>query len=300
MGYDVGDPLLDRAGAEAEVVNGGPSGVRLALTACPQLRALWDGACSRAAKRVELKLFRYNDTRHHNVWAVNYITKEAYLDGYDYFFRVNDDSEFRVSVGERAGHTRLTARQAAGWTSHLVEAMQMNEDFGAAGGRCSAAGPLPTFTRPCAQCWTPRTLAFGRTPSSAARTLRSLGGSPSTPPPELRTALTALTRRFHFPFSFGNWWSDDWITFAYSRRFSLWLYDVDIHHHQHMPRYVINWKVEPLVGVVACLSASRTTRCASRPSWTARRCVGGSGCARPGRSPSSAGECFFGGAAMLV
>lgn len=46
---------------------------------------------------------------------------------------------------------------------------------------------------------------------------------------------------FHFPFTFGNWWSDDWITFAYSRRFSLWLYDVDIHHHQHAPRYNINW-----------------------------------------------------------
>ncbi len=78
VGYDAGDPLLDRPGAEAE------------------LHKLWNERCASRHKHVELRLFRYNDTRHFNVWAVNYITKEAYLDGYDYFFRINDDSEFRV------------------------------------------------------------------------------------------------------------------------------------------------------------------------------------------------------------
>lgn len=108
VGYDAGDPLLDAVGAEA------------------RLQSLWSSRCAAENKRVELKLFRYNDTRNHNVWAVNYITKEAYLDGYDYFFRINDDSEFQMQ----------------GWTSRLVEALQLNEDFGAAGvlGEANARG----------------------------------------------------------------------------------------------------------------------------------------------------------------
>lgn len=169
LGYDVGDPLLDKPGAEA------------------QLHTMWKDRCASAGLSVELKLFRYNDTRHHNVWAVNYITKEAYLDGYDYFFRINDDSEFKQ----------------VGWTSRLVEALQLNEDFGAAG-VLDAANP---------RIWT-----------------HSFVGRPHVE-----------IFGFHFPFSFGNWWSDDWITFAYSHRFSFWLYDVDIHHHRHNPRYNINW-----------------------------------------------------------
>lgn len=63
---------------------------------------------------IELKMFVYNDTRNRNVWAVNYITREAYLDGYDYFYRVNDDSAF---------HT-------AQWASLLVGRMQELNNFG--------------------------------------------------------------------------------------------------------------------------------------------------------------------------
>jgi hypothetical protein len=169
VGYDVGDPLLDQPGAEQSLIR------------------MWNDTCKASGKNVALKLFRYNDTRNYNVWAVNYITKEAYLDGYDYFFRVNDDSEFRGS----------------GWTSRLVEALQLNEDFGAAG-VLDEANP---------RIWT-----------------HSVVGRPHIE-----------IFGFHFPFSFGNWWSDDWITFAYSRRFSLWLYDVDIYHHRHSARYSVNW-----------------------------------------------------------
>jgi hypothetical protein len=170
LGYDEGDPLLDQPGAESEV------------------RAHWTSICQRHNKSVALKLFRYNDTAHHNVWAVNYITKEAYLDGYDYFFRVNDDSEF----------------QAPGWTSQLVEALQRTEDFGGAG-VLDPANP---------RLWT-----------------HSFVGRPH---------LEIFG--FHFPFSFGNYWSDDWITSAYTRRFSIWLYAVPIKHHLHQERYRINWK----------------------------------------------------------
>lgn len=165
LGYDVGDPLLDKSGAEYE------------------LRRLWTEACASKKLHVELKMFKYEDTAHHNVWAVNYITKEAYLDGYDYFFRVNDDSQFTVK----------------GWTSRLVEALQRNEDFG-------AAGVLDDLNP---RIWT-----------------HSFVGRPHIE-----------IFGFHFPFSFGNYWSDDWITAAYTRRFSLWLYDIDIRHHKHAERY---------------------------------------------------------------
>ncbi len=169
VGYDVGDPLLDKPGAEEEV------------------KRLWYEQCERAGRTAEVKLFKYADTAHHNVWAVNYVTKEAYLDGYDYFFRVNDDSEFADT----------------GWTSRLVEALQKNEDFGAAG--------VLDDVNP--RIWT-----------------HSFIGRPH---------LEIFG--FHFPFSFGNWWSDDWITFVYTKRFSLWLYDVPIKHHVHPVRYNINW-----------------------------------------------------------
>ena len=163
LGYDQGDPLLDRPGVELE------------------MQRLWNTSL------VSLKMFRYNDTAHHNVWAVNYISKEAYLDGYDYFFRVNDDSEFL----------------APDWTSRLVEALQRNENFGAAG-ILDDANP---------RIWTH---------SIVSRIHLEIFG-------------------FHFPFSFGNYWSDDWITEAYTKRFGLWIYDISIKHHLHAERYNINW-----------------------------------------------------------
>jgi hypothetical protein len=169
LGIDAGDRLLDQPGAEEE------------------LRRLWDAACSKEGKKIELRMFVYSDTAHKNVWAVNYITKEAYLDGYDYFFRVNDDSEFKEG----------------GWTSQLVEALQRNEDFGAAG----------VLDPDNPRIWTH---------SFVGRQHIEIFG-------------------FHFPFSFGNYWSDDWITTAYDRKFSVWLYEVPIGHHRHKERYTVNW-----------------------------------------------------------
>jgi hypothetical protein len=167
LGYDVGDPLLDKPDAEK------------------QMRELWN---RQTKGSIELKIFKYNDTVNRNVWAVNYLTKEAYLDGYDYFFRVNDDSEFR----ER------------GWTSKMVEALQLNDDFGAVG----------VLDDQNPRIWTH---------SFVARQHLEIFG-------------------FHFPFSFGNYWSDDWITQAYDSSFSIWLYDVPIVHHLHKERYFVDWK----------------------------------------------------------
>lgn len=169
LGYDEGDPLLDKPGAESE------------------LRKLWTSA---GGGKIELKMFKYSDTIDHNVWAVNYITKEAYLDGYDYFFRVNDDSEFKE----------------LGWTSKLVEALQRNDNFGAVG----------VLDKDNPRIWTH---------SFVARQHLEIFG-------------------FHFPFSFGNYWSDDWITFVYDSSFSIWLYDVPIHHHLFSERYSVDWKVK--------------------------------------------------------
>lgn len=97
LGYDEGDPLLDAPGAPqrlralvAELVGGRP---------------------------VELHLYRYNDTQNRNVWAVNYITREAYLSGYDYFYRINDDSFFVTTS----------------WASRLVARLQEIGDFGVVG-----------------------------------------------------------------------------------------------------------------------------------------------------------------------
>jgi hypothetical protein len=169
LGFDVGDPLLDKPGAE------------------DRLRELWN---ENGGRKVELKMFKYADSVDHNVWAVNYITKEAYLDGYDYFFRVNDDSEFKET----------------GWTSKLVEALQRNDDFGAVG----------VLDKDNPRIWTH---------SFVARQHLEIFG-------------------FHFPFSFGNYWSDDWITFVYDSSFSIWLYDVPIHHHLFSERYSVDWKVK--------------------------------------------------------
>ena len=174
LGFDAGDPLLDRPGALQQMVD------------------LWNGGGGSA---IELKMFRYNDTENHNVWAVNYITKEAYLDGYDYFFRVNDDSEFK----------------ALKWTSTLVEALQRNDDFGAVG----------VLDKDNPRIWTH---------SFVARQHLEIFG-------------------FHFPFSFGNYWSDDWITLAYDSSFSIWLYDVPIHHHLFSERYSVDWKAKERLGI---------------------------------------------------
>lgn len=50
---------------------------------------------------VSVKVFEYDDTASRNVWAVNYLTEECYLDGYEYIFRINDDSEFAEPFAEK-------------------------------------------------------------------------------------------------------------------------------------------------------------------------------------------------------
>ena len=72
LGYDEGDPLLDSdLGQE---------------TLQQSVRQIVGSAA------ISVKSFRYADSRNRNVWAVNYISRECYLDDFDYFYRVNDDS----------------------------------------------------------------------------------------------------------------------------------------------------------------------------------------------------------------
>jgi hypothetical protein len=42
---------------------------------------------------IPLHVYAYANTRHHNVWAVNYISLAAYEQGYTYFLRINDDTQ---------------------------------------------------------------------------------------------------------------------------------------------------------------------------------------------------------------
>jgi hypothetical protein len=96
LGYDAKDPLFDRENAEAEFLN----------LVAPYLPSGFT-----------LKLFKYDDTANCNVLAVNYLTEECFLDGADYFYRVNDDTRFLDST----------------WAAQLVNLMKKQHNFGVVG-----------------------------------------------------------------------------------------------------------------------------------------------------------------------
>jgi hypothetical protein len=164
LGYDADDPLLDS-----------PEQVE-------KLRKLVESIVGSAS--ISLRSFRYEDSRNRNVWAVNYITRECYLDGYDYFYRVNDDSAFE----DLWAHT-LTAR------------LRETNDFGVVG----------VYDKQNPRIFT-----------------HSLVGRPHIE-----------VFGYYFPFEFGNYWSDDWITFVYMPPYVHKAYDVAVKHHTHAERYKV-------------------------------------------------------------
>lgn len=175
LGYDAHDPLLDRPGAESE------------------LRHLLKDVVG-----VEVRMFRYPDTQGWNVWAVNYLTEECYLDGYSYFYRVNDDTVF----------------QEHGWALRLVEGMKHR--------------PVPDFG----------VLGIG------------------DPRMSIYTHSVVSRRhfevfQFHFPWTFGNFWSDDWITLVYQPEHSMLAENISIHHLWFEKRYDVVPSIRnELAGVV--------------------------------------------------
>ena len=78
-----------------------------------------------ANKSVTVKVFRFAESEGRSVWTVNSLTKEAYLEGYDYFLHAAEDAVFLPNL----------------WTSSLVTGLQLYEDFGAMG-ICSESEPL--------------------------------------------------------------------------------------------------------------------------------------------------------------
>lgn len=173
LGYDEGDPLLDSEEGQQE------------------LRSLFAKTVGSAP--IELRAFRYADSRNRNVWAVNYVARECYFQGYDYFYRVNDDSAFH----------------SQNWASRLVPRLQELNDFG-------VVGVLDKHN--------PRIFTH------------SLVGRPH---------LEVFG--YYFPFEFGNYWSDDWITLVYTPPYVVRAYDVEINHHRHAERYKVEWERKTLL-----------------------------------------------------
>ena len=168
LGYDINDPLLDQPGSEDSL-----------------LQAIG----SRLPPNVELKTFRY-DAINRNVWAVNYATEECFNDGYEYFFRVNDDSEL----------------VSATWTSSLVRIMTYElKNWGVVG--VVDPGMKRIFTHSLVH----------------RRHFRIF--------------------RFHFPFLFANWWSDDWITWVYGSELTYWS-SVRVLHRRMTRRYSVDSSIE--------------------------------------------------------
>lgn len=182
LGYDDGDPLLDSE-----------DGQRTLRQLVAELTA---------TAPVTMKAFRYSDSRNRNVWAVNYVTRECYMDGYDYFYRVNDDSAFEEP-----------------WTERLVQRLQQKQDFGVVG----------TLDKENPRIFT-----------------HSLVGRPH---------LEVFG--YYFPFEFGNYWSDDWITFVYQPPYMIKSYDVPIKHHKHAERYTVEWNRKTLLDEMVNLGRKR-------------------------------------------
>lgn len=183
LGYDEGDPLLDHPEAKAEM---------------QAIMEKWVGGAP-----VELKMFCYNDSQNRNVWAVNYITRECYLDGYDYFFRINDDSSFFTPS----------------WASRLVPRLQELNNFG-------VVGTLDTGN--------PRIFTH------------SLVGRPHIE-----------VFGYYFPFEFGNYWSDDWITAVYEPPYVIKAYDVELKHARHAERYKVEWQRQNVLDEMVVLGRKR-------------------------------------------
>ncbi len=74
LGIDSGDAYLDNAVHQEAI------------------RAKWRTLMG-AATGVALEFFVFNNTASRNTWASNYLVNIAYARGWDYFYRVNDDSE---------------------------------------------------------------------------------------------------------------------------------------------------------------------------------------------------------------
>ena len=87
---------------------------------------------------------------------------QCYLDGYDYFYRVNDDSAFEGP-----------------WASLLASRIRESNNFGVVG--VYDKGNPRIFTH--SLVGRPHIEVFG----------------------------------YYFPFEFGNYWSDDWITAVYEK-----------------------------------------------------------------------------------
>lgn len=164
LGYDVGDPLLD----SPEQIE------KLQKLAQEMIQS----------KSISVRTFRYEDSINRNVWAVNYITRECYLDGFDYFYRVNDDSAFEDL-----------------WAHSLTSRLRETNDFGVVG----------VYDKQNPRIFT-----------------HSLVGRPHIE-----------VFGYYFPFEFGNYWSDDWITFVYLPPYVHKAYDIAVKHHTHAERYKV-------------------------------------------------------------
>lgn len=167
LGVDVADRLLDQPDSELQ---------------------LWKLLAPSLPSFIDVKLFSYNDTENRNVWAVNYVTEECFLDGYRFFLRVNDDSEFVTP-----------------WSMELASQLEKQRDMGVAG----------LWDRIMKRIFT-----------------HSMVGRPH---------FHAF--RYHFPWVFGNWWSDDWITFVYPPALTFWS-SLEINHRKALRRYDVDQSVE--------------------------------------------------------
>lgn len=182
LGYDRGDPLLDSPEAQLELHKLGRDII--------------------GSSGIVLKSFCYDDSRNRNVWAVNYITRECYLDGYDYFYRVNDDSAMEGK-----------------WASILVDRLRSTNNFGVVG--TLDKGNPRIFTH--SMVGRPHIEVFG----------------------------------YYFPFEFGNYWSDDWITEVYEPPFVHRSYDVSVKHHIHAERYTVEYERKNLLALMVNLCRKR-------------------------------------------
>jgi hypothetical protein len=62
---------------------------------------------------------------------------------------------------------------------------------------------------------------------------------------------------YYFPFEFGNYWSDDWITFVYVAPYVHKSYDVKVKHHVHAERYNVEYDRKTLLDEMVNLGRKR-------------------------------------------
>lgn len=78
-------------------------------------------------QKIFLKMLKVKREDH----GINLAAREAYLDGFDYFFRATESTEFDSSL----------------WTSKLVESLQRSEDFGVVGLSSKGGSFFPAVAR---------------------------------------------------------------------------------------------------------------------------------------------------------